>query len=177
MKELWVCSTTSFMMDAKASHMALWDIIPSHNPSSLPITHHPFPSWAQWRRWIPMALKVDHKCNVTNQGPMDGGGPTRCASWRKKCLKLNKKKRMIGWANNQTPILSHVQDLKCAWYKSISKLERMLEKEWSCLISLKCSSKVNLHPSLHPPLKVAQRRYAQRCHYRKKFPKILMRGP
>jgi hypothetical protein len=29
-KRTWACSTASFMMDAKAFHMALWDII--HSP-------------------------------------------------------------------------------------------------------------------------------------------------
>ncbi len=49
-------------------------------------------------------LKVGHRCNVTSQGPMDGGDPSWCASWRKKHLKPKKKKGRLNKETTKRPL-------------------------------------------------------------------------
>jgi hypothetical protein len=48
----------------------------------------------------PWGLKVGQKCNVTSQGPTNGGGPTWCTSQRIKHMKPNEKKK-DDWVGRQ----------------------------------------------------------------------------
>lgn len=86
------------MIDSKASHIGSWQTILS-------------PPWAQRRKWIPIGSKVDHKCNVTNQGLRGERGPIKYAMQWKKTLKSLKKKDH--WVINiHTLALSPAQDFK-----------------------------------------------------------------
>jgi len=84
----------------------------------------------------PWSLKVGHRCNVTSQRLMNGGGPTWCPSHHGgKMFEAKRIKRMTGWINNQAPTLSLMQDFNCVHCKSKGKLERMLRKDWLFTIS------------------------------------------
>ncbi len=57
-------------------------------------------------------LKIGHRCNETSQRPIDGGGPTWCALYKRKHLNLNKIKRITSQVDNQVFVLGPAQDFK-----------------------------------------------------------------
>jgi hypothetical protein len=117
--------------------------------------HHGKPSFPHHglneKSGSPWHLKVDHKCNMTNQLLRGGGGPIECVTQWKKILKSMKRK-FIKQVDNHTLALDLAQDLKHTLCKSKDKLKMMLGKnghaifvkyflEFNMLLSLPTSQK------------------------------------
>jgi hypothetical protein len=123
-RRTWVCfheiwNLTSFAMATKTSQTTSCEVVLSSRCS-------------QWNKLIPIGSKgwLQMQCDTSRTKRWERPNLVRNAM--EKTSKNKRKKRMIGWANNQALTLGPAYNLKSVWCELEGKSKRMLIKEWSC---------------------------------------------